>query len=122
MGNSLFPSDDELPTWLHTLLLLLLVSPFALILLWWGVGAIASGQLEPKAGPELGYYFFGTSVLYGATARLAGFAFLVLSAGFWSIALSFSRMAADSRVLKILPWVLLTVFIVLSVSINAQLR
>ena len=39
MRTSLFPSDESLPTWLHTLLLIIVVSPFAGWLFWFGLGA-----------------------------------------------------------------------------------
>lgn len=114
MRYSLFPSDETLPTWLHTTLLLLIVSPFSLIPLWWGIGALVSGHLEPISGPEPGQYFFGGRVLDGAAARLAGVACVLLGAAFAALAGSFSRFAKDHPVLKLLPWVLVAGFIALS--------
>jgi hypothetical protein len=120
MRDSLFPSDDKLPTWLHTTLLLLIVSPFSLFPLCWGMSALLSGHLEPISGPEPGQYFFGPTALNGTAARLAGVAFIVLGAAFASIAVSFSRFTKDNSVLKLLPWVLLAGFVALSFYIHSQ--
>ena len=119
MSYSLFPSDEKLPTWLHTTLLLLVVSPFALLPLWWGISAVVSGHLEPVSGPEPGQYFFGPTALNGTVARLAGVAFLVLSAAFTSIAVSFLRFAEENAILKLLPWALLAGFVALSFFIHS---
>lgn len=118
MSYSLFPSDEKLPTWLHTTLLLLIVSPFSLFPLWWGMSALVSGHLEPISGPEPGQYFFGPTALNGTAARLAGVAFLVLSAAFIAIAISFSRFSKENSVLKLLPWALLAGFVALSFVIH----
>lgn len=121
MSYSLFPSDEKLPTWLHTTLLLLIVSPFALLPLWWGISAVVSGHLEPVSGPEPGQYFFGPTALNGTVARLAGVAFLVLSAAFTAIAASFSRFAEENVILKLLPWALLAGFVALSFFIDSYI-
>jgi len=120
MRYSLFPSDDKLPTWLHTILLLLIVSPFSLFPLWWGVSALVSGHLEPISGPEPGQYFFSPAALTGAVARLAGVAFIVLGAAFAAIAVSFLRFSEENNILKFLPWVLLAGFVALSFYIHSQ--
>lgn len=120
MCYSLFPSDDKLSTWLHTILLLLVVSPFSLFPLWWGMSALVSGHLEPINGPEPGQYFFGPAALTGTAARLAGVAFLVLSAAFITIAINFSRFAKENNFLKLLPWLLLAGFVAFSFYIHSQ--
>ena len=57
MRRSLFPSDDSLPTWLHTFACFFVVSWFGVPLLWWGAEAIHTRYLPPLSGPELGQYF-----------------------------------------------------------------
>lgn len=118
MRPSIFPSDDSLPTWLHTTLLVLVVSPFSLMTLWWGVGVLVSGYLEPLAGPEFGQFFFGPVALHGAAARLAGFALLVLSGAFAAIAVRFSRFASDSGITRVAPWLLLALFVFFSFLVS----
>ncbi|MCQ9375691.1 MULTISPECIES: hypothetical protein [unclassified Methyloversatilis] len=111
---SLFPSDEELPTWLHTLLLILVVLPFAGFLFWFGVSAIASAQLDPLSGPEFGQFFFGSSPLQGKAARVAGFSLLAFGSSFIAIAFRFSRLAGESHFSRRLPWILLVISVMLS--------
>lgn len=114
MRPSLFPSDDALPTWLHTLLLVLVVSPFAGFLFWFGIGAIATAHLDPLSGPEFGQLFFGSSPLQGKAARVAGLSLLAFGGSFVAIAFKFSRLAGESRFSRLLPWVLLAISVLLS--------
>jgi len=115
MRHSLFPSDDSLPTWLHTLLVFLIVSPFFIFFFLQGVGAIASGRLEPLSGPELGQYFFGSVTLVGKAAKIAGVSLLALSFGFVALAVQFSRLVIAKLVTRtLLPWVLIVIHIGLS--------
>ena len=114
MRRSLFPSDASLPTWLHTLLLFLVVSPFAVFLLWHGVQAIATAHLEPLEGPDFGQFFFGPTAINGKAARIAGVALIVLSCSFVALAFNFSRLAYANRVLRQLPWILVAVYIAMS--------
>lgn len=115
MQHSLFPSDESLPTWLHTLLLFLIVSPFFVFLFVEGISAIASAQLEPLSGPEFGQYFFGDVTLVGKAAKIAGVALIVLGFGFVAIAVQFSRLAMAEFVARtFLPWLLIAVHIGLS--------
>lgn len=116
---SLFPADEELPTWLHTALLLLVVLPFALPLAWLGIEAVATGHLEPVSGPEFGQYFFGRVTLHGLPARLGGVSLIVLAAAFLAIAFRFSRFADGDGWRRILPWALLAVSIALSWLVKA---
>ena len=111
MRHSLFPSDETLPTWLHTTLLVLVVSPFSVPLLWFGLHAITTRHLEPLSGPELGQYFFGPSPLQGRAAVLAGFSLVIFACTFAALALQFSRLAPGNNTLRFLPWVLLVVSI-----------
>ena len=113
MPPSLFPSDDNLPTWLHSLLLFGIVSPFAGFLIWHGILAIASAQLEPLLGPD-GEFFFGSKTLFGLAARMAGLSFLILASSFLAIAFRFSRFAQGSVTARVLPWGLLIAWIVIS--------
>ena len=107
MRPSLFPSDEELPTWLHTLLLILIVSPFSAYLFWFGMSAIITGHLDPLSGPEFGQFFFGPSSLQGNAARVAGFSLIAFGCSFLAIAFRFSRLAGENRFTRLLPWILL---------------
>ena len=119
MRPSLFQSDDKLPTWLHTALLLLIVSPFSLSLLWAGVHAISAAHLEPLIGPEFGQFFFGPEPLQGKAARAAGFSLVVLGCAFLAIAIQFSRLARGNAILRTLPWVLVAVSVALSLWVKS---
>lgn len=119
MQPSLFPSDDGLPTWLHTVLLVIVVSPFAGFLFWFGVSAIYAGQLEPLSGPEFGQYFFGSSTLEGKPARIAGLSLVMLGSSFLAIAYRFSRLANEGKFPRCAPWVLLAVSQFLSLVVRA---
>lgn len=114
MRPSLFSSDEALPTWLHTTLLLLIVSPFSLYLLWLGVQAIAAGHLEPLSGPEFGQTFFGLVALTGKAARVAGFSLVVLGCAFIALAVGYMRIAKENTFLRALPWALVAAFAGLS--------
>ena len=118
MRNSLLPSDDELPTWLHTVLLLLVVSPFAGFLFWVGLAAIFSGYMEPIGGPDVGQTFFANSPLHGAAARWAGLTLLAFGSSFVAIAYKFSRLAGDTRLAQGLPWGLLAFSCVMLIFVN----
>ena len=114
MRRSLFPSDDSLPTWVHDLLLLLVVSPFSGLLLWHGVRAIATRHLEPLAGPEFGQFFFGSVAIHGKAATVAGVSLIVLSCAFVAIAVNFSRLVPMNKILRLLPWGMIAVHLALS--------
>ncbi len=120
MPPSLFPSDDELPTWLHTTLCIAVVSPFAVFLLCFGIAAIVTGHLEPLSGPELGQYFFGESAIDGTDARWAGVALTLLGTTFLSLGVSFTRYAAGRRVLCIIPWFLLIASLAISFLVRSS--
>ena len=119
MRPSLFQSDDKLPTWLHTALLLLIVSPFSLPLLWTGVHAISAAHLEPLSGPEFGQFFFGSEPVQGKAARAAGFSLVVLGCAFLAIAIQFSRLARGNVIVRTLPWVLVAVSVALSLWVKS---
>ena len=115
MRHSLFPSDESLPTWLHTMLLFLIVSPFFVFYFWQGISAIAIAQLEPLSGPEFGQYFFGGVTLVGKAAKIAGVSLIALGFGFVALAIQFSRLAMAEFVARtFLPWVLIAVHLGLS--------
>jgi hypothetical protein len=121
MRPSLFPSDDALPTWLHTTLLFLIVSPFAGFLLLHGLGALATGILEPLNGPDAGQFFFGPETLHGGAARLAGVSLLSLGGAFIAVALRFSRLGFPRVPVRfILPWALLAISVGLSFAVNSS--
>ena len=107
MQRSVFPSDDSLPTWLHTTLLILVVSPFSVFLFWTGVHAIGTKHLEPLSGPDLGQFFFGPLPLEGKAATVAGLSLVVLGCAFGALAAQFSRLAPGNVVVRWLPWVLI---------------
>jgi hypothetical protein len=110
MRYSLFPSDESLPTWLHTLLLFTIVSPFFIFLFLQGISAIASEHLEPMSGPEFGQFFFGNLTLVGKAAKIAGISLIVLGFGFVALAVQFSRLAMAEFVERtFLPWILIAV-------------
>lgn len=98
--------DDDLPNWGHTVLLIIIVSPFALLLIFPGVRAVATGILPPMAGPELGQWMFGQQELRDDQAVLAGWVLISFGLTFLSLAAAFSRWAQDILVLRALPWVL----------------
>lgn len=93
MRPSMFPSDDALPTWLHTTLLVLVVSPFCLMPLWWGIGAMIAGHLDPLPGPDFGQFFFGQVPLHGDMARFAGFALVILGLAFAALAVRYAPIS-----------------------------
>lgn len=102
--KSTWPRDEDLPTWAHTLLLVLVVAPFAVLLLWPGLKAITGGVLAPMGGPQLGQWMFGNRELRGAHAVLAGFALCGLGAAMLAVAAGYSRWAEQSRMLRLLGW------------------
>jgi hypothetical protein len=106
--------DDDLPTWAHTLLLFLIVSPFALPLIWLGLQGIHTHHLEPVMGPDFGVWLVGPKPVDGRAAVLEGLKLILLGCGFLAIAAAFSRFAEDRPGLRRLPWILLGVFVVLT--------
>lgn len=121
MRPSLFPSDDALPTWLHTALCIGICLPFTLTLWWAAFDALASGQLEPLGGPSFGQYFFGPQTLYGRAATRGAVALLLLGTAFLTLGLSFSRHAAEHPILKKLPWLFLLLGLGTTVSVIRSL-
>lgn len=113
MRPSLFPSDDSLPTWLHTLLCIIVVAPFAGFLLRFGFAALFTAHLNPLPGPDIGQYFFGNKTLIGSSARLAGVSLLFLGIACITLGLSFTRPGQDYPRLRQAPWVLLAMGVLL---------
>lgn len=99
--------DDDLPTWAHTALLMIVVSPFALLLIWPGSRAVATGVLLPMMGPEFGQWMFWHQELRGHHAVLAGWVLISLGVTFFALGASFSRWAQERLLMRTLPWVLL---------------
>lgn len=119
--------DEDLPTWLHTTLLLVVVSPFSLTLLYWGLKTLASGHFDPISGPEVGQWWFGPDPLDGRPAYLAGAGMILNGLAFLAAALPFMRWNDDDRpglrlAMQVLPWGLLAVAVVYSLWANGQLR
>ena len=98
--------DDDLPTWAHTALLMIVVSPLALLLIWPGSRAVATGVLVPMTGPEFGQWMFGQQELRGGHAVLAGWVMICLGVTFLALGASFSRWAQERMLMRALPWVL----------------
>ena len=94
-------SDEDLPTWLHTALTLLIASSLALLLIVPGVGAIRDSVLEPITGPELGQLFFGAHTLHDHAARLAGWSLVMLGLSFFGIGVGFCRSAHGNSAIRI---------------------
>ncbi len=115
MRQSLFPSDDALPTWLHTVLLMAIVSPFCLSLLWPGLQAIRAHELAPFGFQ--GDYFFGGVMLHGRQAVLAGFALVMLAGVFPALALCLSRFERVRHWACISMGVLFALFLVFSYGV-----
>ena len=105
-GVIMFPKDEDLPTWLHTVLLVIVVSPFAGFLLFHGLGAILTSRLSPIMGPDFGVYLI-SAPLAGSSAVVAGLGLLSLATSFLGLAYSFSRFSSDGWWAKAAPWVLL---------------
>ena len=100
--------DEDLPTWAHTALLVLVVAPFAGFLIWPGVRAVTTGVLPPMSGPEFGQWMFGNQELRGQHAVLAGYALCGLGLALLSVAAAYSRWAQHHRLLRVSPWGFLT--------------
>ena len=118
MRRLLFLDDDSLPTWLHTLALLLVASPFGVPLIWIGVRAILSRHLDPVSGPEFGQFFFGPTALQGKEAVWAGMSLVVLGISFFSLAASFMRVAQGNLALCLLPWALIAASIAFGLPVG----
>lgn len=115
---SFFPSDDALPTWLHTLACFGVVAVFGAPLIWWGVEAIYLRHLEPLSGPEIGQYFFGPAALQGRAAVRAGWSLVAFGACFFALGAGHTRAGKNMAVLRLLPWALLAVSAVLGLGIT----
>jgi hypothetical protein len=100
--------------------LVVVVSPFAGFLFWFGISAIYAGHLEPLSGPEFGQYFFGSLTLEGRPARIAGLSLVTLGSSFLAIAYRFSRVAGEGQFPCFLPWVLLTISQFLALVVKAS--
>lgn len=98
-------SDDELPNWLHTTLTLVIVSPFALLLIVPSIAALRSGILEPTMGSDFGFYLFGDQTLYGHLARRAGWALMALGLSMFAIGINFCRFAQGHLLIQRGLWI-----------------
>lgn len=113
----MFPKDEELPTWLHTALLVIVIAPFSGFLLIHGVHGIFSSHLPEIMGPDFGTYLI-RAPLYGSRAVIAGIGLFFLSSSFIGVAYAFSRFSSDHWSAKVLPWVLLAIGLGLLVAVQ----
>lgn len=111
-------SDDSLPTWLHTLLCLVLGMAFGLPLLFQGGKAFSARHLEPLSGPEFGQYFFGPTAISGRPAQIAGVALVLYGLSFLSLSVAFTRHAEERVQLRRLPWLLLALDVVATLLVK----
>lgn len=111
--KSLLPSDEDLPSWLHTALLLGLVSVFGLPLIWSGAKALLTGTMLPVSGPDFGTWLISSLPLHGRAARVGGLALVVLGTAFLALGLAWTRWAAKRRLVKAVPWGLLVLALLL---------
>ena len=108
--------DERLPTWAHTMIILLIVSTFAAIPAWWGVSAIINEHL-PRTENWDGDHWFGGRCLNGSTAVVAGYSLVSLSLSFFSLGLAQLRCAQGRRIVHALPWCFVILAGVLYVSV-----
>ena len=111
----MLPQDEELPTWLHTALLVIVVAPFSGFLLFHGVRAIFSSHLPEIMGPDFGIPLI-RAPLFGSHAIVAGIGLLFLSSSFLGMAYTYSRFCSGHWPAKVLPWVLLAIGLGLLIS------
>lgn len=93
-------SDEELPTWLHTTLTMLIVSPFALMLAVPGAGAIHDAVLEPMMGTDFGVWMVGNQTLHGPLALQAGWSLVALGLSFIGMGAWFCRWSENNTALR----------------------
>ncbi|WP_026802636.1 hypothetical protein [Arenimonas oryziterrae] len=113
----MFPKDEELPTWLHSALLAIVVAPFSGFLLFHGVRAIFRAHLPEIEGPDFGIYLV-RAPLFGSRAVVAGIGLLFLSSSFLGLAYAYSRFSRDHWPGKVLPWVLLAIGLGMLVAVQ----
>ena len=106
-----FYEDENLPTWLHTSLTMLIASLFALFLIWPGIQAIITQDLPPFYGPELGQLWFGNQTLKGYAAIWGGCLLILNGVSFLLVGLAFTKWAEKNRT-KIL--ILSVILVILS--------
>ncbi len=96
--------DEDLPTWAHTSLVMLIVSPFALLLIVPGLKAVITTVLPPMMGPDFGFWLFGQDTLHGHHAVLAGLSLITGGVAFLGIGASFCRWAQHNSVIRLGLW------------------
>ena len=99
--------DDDWPDWAHTAAVMAIASAFALLWLWPGIKALVSGSLPPIMGPNIGVWMFGPQVLTGRATRIGGSALVLLGLVFLSWGVACTRWAEPHRAVRLLPWWLL---------------
>jgi hypothetical protein len=120
---SFFPTDDELPTWLHTTLLLGVISVFALPIGWEGIDAIARRRYDSTDGPEFGIHWFDPPPFEGGLAVTAGFAQLTLMLTIYVFAMVYaSRWHERLRKWRAMPWILSAAYFAACVLIDRSRR
>lgn len=112
-------SDDALPTWLHTTLCYVSIAPFAVPLVWIGLGAIGTRQLAPLAGPEAGQTFFVQAPLTGTAAQLAGVVLVLIALAFVALATAHTRRGRERALLRRLPWIALAAAMLLYLLVRS---
>ena len=105
--------DDELPDWAHTAAVMVIALAFAAPWLWSGLQALVSGTLEPTMGPEFGAWLFGPTALTGRAARVGGSSLVVLGLVFAAWGLACTRWAEHRRLVRLLPWGLMALDLML---------
>lgn len=96
--------DEDLPTWVHTSLVMLIVSPFAFFLIVPGVRAVVTATLPPIMGPDFGYWLFGKNTLHGGHAVLAGISLITGGVAFLGVGASFCRWAQKISTIRLTLW------------------
>jgi hypothetical protein len=109
--------DEELPTWLHTLLWLAIVSFFAVPEGLEGFEAIATRRLEPSMDNE----WIGPHALEGSLAVAAGFLQVELMITLYALAIAYSRLGESRKYLRTLSWGLFGVYVAVGFLIASKI-
>jgi hypothetical protein len=107
-------SDERLPTWLHTIVVIVIASVFGIPPLVWGIEAMAAAQLPEMRGWDNVIFL---SKLDGNRAFVAGGSLICLGLTFLTLGLGFTRWAQRRAALRLLPWLWLALFALLYLSV-----
>jgi hypothetical protein len=105
-------SDDRLPTWAHTAIILTIVSVFGIPPIAFGLSAIQSERM-PRIENWDGDHWFGGRTLDGDAAIVAGLSLVCLGLTFLTMGFAYIRPLEKYRVLRPVPWLFLALFGVL---------